>query len=271
MASAKVVSKYNIFSIQDEGRKIYRKYGIPTSGPMIQSYARQSNLFLGNDSNEAVIEFYNRPFKLIFEEQCLISIVGHTGFVLVNDKEIQSHLISINANDVVEIPYHIYDAWKYIGVKYGWQTEQVLGSRCTSSYLGMSINNELQYFSSKVNVADVSFHRNKSNYEIEIYEAPESSILNPNIWIGEFTISNKSNRMAYVLNEKIEVNNYQEINSAGVFPGIIQLTSSGEVYILMKDGQVTGGYPRIGYLNEKGLENLASFPIGSKVKFKLKV
>ena len=77
-----------------------------------------------------------------------------------------------------------------------------------------------------------------------------------------------NNRMAYNLKEKIEAG-VPSIISSGVIPGTVQLTPSGQIIILHRDCQTTGGYPRIFQLDEKSLNNLAQLRIGDKIKFEL--
>lgn len=74
--------------------------------------------------------------------------------------------------------------------------------------------------------------------------------------------------MAYYLNEKIQ-DGVNSIISSGVIPGTVQLTPSGQIIILHRDCQTTGGYPRILQLNEKSLNNLAQLKTGDKIIFKL--
>ena len=55
--------------------------------------------------------------------------------------------------------------------------------------------------------------------------------------------------MAFQLKELLP-NSIAERLTAPVYPGTIQLTSGGKIIILMRDAQVTGGYPRILQVSE---------------------
>ena len=83
----------------------------------------------------------------------------------------------------------------------------------------------------------------------------------------EFSIG-INNRMAYNLLEKIQ-DRVNSIISSGVIPGTVQLTPSGNIIILHRDSQTTGGYPRILQLNEKSLNDLAQLRTGDNIRFKL--
>jgi allophanate hydrolase subunit 2 len=57
--------------------------------------------------------------------------------------------------------------------------------------------------------------------------------------------------------------------SCPVYPGTVQLTPSGKMIVLMRDAQVTGGYPRILQLSEYAIAVLAQKQPGDKIRFKL--
>ena len=82
------------------------------------------------------------------------------------------------------------------------------------------------------------------------------------------TVSSESNRMAYIL-KGWEGFSAQEIITAPVRPGTVQLTPSGQCLVLMRDAQTTGGYPRILQLSEKAINMLAQKQTGTQIAFKL--
>ena len=60
-----------------------------------------------------------------------------------------------------------------------------------------------------------------------------------------------------------------EIWTAPTLPGTVQLTPDGTLIILMRDAQVTGGYPRILQLSDNALNLLAQKSTKDVVKFEL--
>jgi len=85
----------------------------------------------------------------------------------------------------------------------------------------------------------------------------------------EFTISNDNNRMGYRLKEPVE-NDLKSILTSGVLPGTVQLTPSGKLLVLMRDCQVTGGYPRVLQLTGQSINQLAQKTTSDRIKFELK-
>ena len=74
--------------------------------------------------------------------------------------------------------------------------------------------------------------------------------------------------MAYQLTELISGHSHSMLTS-GTLPGTVQLTPAGRLIILMKDGQTTGGYPRILQLSEAAICVLAQKKLGDALSFKL--
>src|SRR5690606_12027270 len=84
----------------------------------------------------------------------------------------------------------------------------------------------------------------------------------------EWTISARSNRMAYFIDEKLPINS-DSILTSDVWPGIVQLTPSGQMMLLMKDAQTTGGYPRILSISPNELNKLAQINPGERFRWSL--
>ncbi|MFT5737788.1 MAG: allophanate hydrolase subunit 2 [Maribacter sp.] len=107
---------------------------------------------------------------------------------------------------------------------------------------------------------------------LKVYKAPEFDMLTETqlqvLFSKDFTVAKENNRMAYQLNEMLEGHNHSMLTSA-TLPGTVQLTPSGKLIILMKDGQTTGGYPRILQLSDKAIAILAQKRQGATISFKL--
>jgi len=90
--------------------------------------------------------------------------------------------------------------------------------------------------------------------------------LNANI----YQVGADSNRMGIRLSgPKLESLSYQLGDSSPVLPGFIQLPPSGLPIIVLQDGQTSGGYPRIAYVQDKYLSKLNQIPLGGKFRFEL--
>ena len=105
---------------------------------------------------------------------------------------------------------------------------------------------------------------------IETYEGPEFGKLpesvQKHIFQQKFKVSGDSNRMAVQFEESIN-NDLKGIHTSPVMPGSVQLTPSGNLIVLMRDCQTTGGYPRVLQLSEYGIQVLSQKMPGEVVQF----
>lgn len=76
--------------------------------------------------------------------------------------------------------------------------------------------------------------------------------------------------MAIQFKEKVE-NELSGITTAATLPGTVQLTPQGGLVVLMRDCQVTGGYPRILQLSEMGINSIAQQAPGNSIFFEMLV
>ena len=66
---------------------------------------------------------------------------------------------------------------------------------------------------------------------------------------------------------KLDLNSDGQMNSAAVFPGILQCAEDGLPIALMADAQTTGGYPRIAAVLACDLHLLGQVRPGDRVQF----
>ena len=84
-----------------------------------------------------------------------------------------------------------------------------------------------------------------------------------------FIIDSLADRMGYRLKGKVIQEKNEELVSAVVSFGTIQLLPNGELTILMADHQTTGGYPRIAHIVSAHLPMVAQKQTGDKIQFRL--
>lgn len=270
-------------SIQDLGRIGFTGFGIPVSGAMDAFAMKWVNYLLGNSENAAVIETLQPGLKLQFNSPTKICIGGALAKIKLNENLISlDKVIPIEFGDILEIGTQTLGAINYIGIDGGFQTDEILGSR--SFYQGitsisqLSKGNTLSYYKGKSSSiskgAKVKISRDYLEDEVlEVYKGPEWKFLGSEskeaLNSSTFTLSKLLNRMAFQIEELVP-NLLQEMATAPVYPGTVQLTSGGKLIVLMKDAQVTGGYPRVLQLPEKSISQLSQKRAGSKFRFKIK-
>ncbi|WP_439129770.1 biotin-dependent carboxyltransferase family protein [Polaribacter sp.] len=267
-------------SIQDKGRFGFASRGIPFSGVMDAVSADLANAILNNSPDCAVLEicFGNCSFQ--FLTTTYISISGANFSPTINGTVVKmNQLLTINKNDILSFGKPKFGARTYVAVKEGFQTKKAFNSRSFFKHITdqtiLKNGDLLPIPSFKTNKAKTNtVVKIKTNHfkdeSLQATEGPEFYLLNhyqkKELLEKNFTISKDHNRMGFRLNESIE-NELPSILTSAVLPGTVQLTPSGKLIVLMRDCQVTGGYPRILQLKDNAISKLAQKSLSQKIKF----
>lgn len=270
-------------SIQDIGRLGYAAWGVPQSGVMDPFMSNIANRLIGNKKEAAVLEIAWIGPKLQFRATHFLVLSGLEVEAFLNEQKVALHIpFLVKAGDILEIKRVKVGNFAYLAVNGGFQTEKVLSSR--SFYEGITKHNvikegevipaftfkkALEPTHTKIDF-DISCYQKNS---LLVFPGPEFYLLSEKQKIAlakqAFTPAPNSNRMAFLFQETIASHSISMRTSA-VLPGIIQLTTDGHLIALMRDAQVTGGYPRILQMAEKQLPILAQKRPGEEVRFRLK-
>lgn len=268
-------------SIQDFGRRGFQKYGVPFSGAMDRLALKTANLILRNKADAAVLEITQMGPKLKFPAPTKIAISGAYLSPKLNDGEIENNVvIKVEAGDVLSFGRPVKGSRAYLAIAGGFQTEKILESRSwyegITEFQKLEKGHRLPYSTVSGEVtqtyASVKFDTSYlETSEIKVFPGPEfeklPQELKTKLQKNNFSISKNNNRMAVQLNEKLE-NELEPIITGPVLPGTAQLTPGGNLIVLMRDCQTTGGYPRVLQLSEHSLNILAQKKTGEEVHFK---
>lgn len=273
----KVISKGLYTTIQDKGRFGYRNIGVPSSGYMDSESAETANLIINNPKDNPLIEATLIGPTLEFKKSAVICITGGEFSPTLNDIKISSYsAIEVNKGDILKINNSSIGSRCYISIQGTIISDTILGSK--SFYHQITNSNIIEdgdifLFKKNIRTLEQKYTHKKFelNKTINVFRGPEFECLSKEsiktLFNEEFSIG-INNRMAYNLLEKIQ-DGVNSIISSGVIPGTVQLTPSGNIIILHRDSQTTGGYPRILQLNEKSLNDLAQLRTGDNIGFKL--
>ena len=269
-------------SIQDLGRIGLGHWGVPIAGVMDHRSYNWINHLLKNNPNAAILEILQPGFKCRFDSYITIGLSGAKAEIRKNGELTSFTLIKIVPGDELEIGKFFLGSIVYLGITQGFQTEVILSSRSNYPKItnkGMLSKGDKVPFFTTQSLAEETFASVKLKTTwleesiLEIYPGPDFEALSNDkktqLFNSKFTISTLANRMAFQLEELLP-NSIPERLTAPVFPGTVQLTSGGKLLILMRDAQVTGGYPRVLQLTEGSLDILAQKKPGQQVKYQLK-
>ncbi len=271
----KVIQPGLFTTIQDGGRHGFRNIGIPTSGFMDQESAWAANELVKNNKDESLLEVTLTGPTLIFNCNCVISITGGDFNPLINNLPVKMYQsINVSSGDILKLNNTINGARSYIAISGGLNVKSLFGSKSFFSNISDSYHlkkgDEIKV-SKKSESQILKWDKLKFNLNrfMKVFRGPEYDLLSTNskqkLFKNEFTI-NSNNRMAYNLEEKLQVD-IKTIISSPVLPGSVQLTPSGKIIILHRDCQTTGGYPRILQLDTNSLNNLSQLKSNDKIKF----
>ncbi|MDH5476568.1 MAG: biotin-dependent carboxyltransferase family protein [Cyclobacteriaceae bacterium] len=269
-------------SIQDMGRMHFLNYGVPISGVMDSYSASLSNVMVGNAKTCAVMEVTLQGPEMEFMSATRIAITGADLSPTLNYTPVEMNTsISIQQGDLIGFGERKTGARSYLAIAGGFQTALVFGSR--SYFEGITPNatikkGDLLPFNSSFGTGVSFFDVKKQDHPtifnqqtLEVQAGPEFD------WLSneqqQKLLSNTysldlNNRMAYQL-QPLFPNSLKSIISSAVLPGTVQLTPSGKIIVLMRDGQTTGGYPRIAQLTEQSINQLSQKLHHEKAHFRL--
>ncbi|GGW32403.1 biotin-dependent carboxyltransferase family protein [Arenibacter certesii] len=267
-------------TVQDCGRFGYRDKGVPVSGVMDSYAGAKVNALLENEESAAVLEITMTGPTLEFQADTFIALGGAEMTATLNNTPVSNYkVIKVKKGDVLSYGKLESGFRAYLGIKNGFTTSLLLGSR--SFFFPVTERNSIKSLESlpyspvkefAPKISEMKVDADLDNASLKVYRGPEFEELTDRqlgeLFSKEFSVAKENNRMAYQLNETIEGSNLSMLTSA-TLPGTVQLTPSGKLIILMKDGQTTGGYPRILQLADKSIDILAQKRSGDSIRFTL--
>jgi antagonist of KipI len=289
--SLEVIDVSGLATIQDSGRKGWRRFGVPTSGPMDVFAFHAANALVGNPMECAAIEIGLGDVAFQATQDCVIAVtgIGYTLSIYIWDFPLWSSFF-VRAGWKIHLNKKDNGMWAYLAVNGGIQTQLTLGSRSTYLRGGLGGFEGRQLQAGDFIRMD---HLSHSSYELAARTLPEEArpnyqehpvmdvIMGPQtkyftkesietILSNEYSISLTSDRMGYRLEgPPLTQRGNKELISEGMTSGAIQVPSNGLPIVIMADGPPTGGYPKIGAVASADLPLLAQcVPNQSRIRFR---
>jgi antagonist of KipI len=291
-------------TIQDLGRSGYQKYGVIVSGAMDTYAMRLSNIMVGNEENEGVLEITMVGPSLKLKKGTLFSITGANLSPTINDKKVcMGRPIYVKEDCILKFGACKNGCRSYIAVAGGFDIPLVMDSK--STYLRAQIGGFEGRALQKNDVLNIGVKSNASSKIIKKLEEAKNNkddfittswyVKNYNInhlkntiirvfedrqfnkissesisefFNSEFNIDTKSDRMGYRLSgAKIELKEKLEMISEEVSVGTIQIPPDGNPIILLADKQTAGGYPKIAHVACVDIQRIVQLKPNDKLTF----
>jgi antagonist of KipI len=270
-------------TVQDMGRYGWQHLGVNPGGVMDKLSAKISNIVVGNELNEAVIELHFPSSAFFFEQPLLIAVSGADFCATVNGEEIPGFRpVIISKYSILQFHRVKNGARAYLSVHGGFDIPDWLNSSSThlkavtGGYKGRALQKDDEI--GLRTTVDLSW---KTDEDWGDHNTEEILVLPGNEWNSLddsskekffeqfFLVTTQSDRMGYHLKGgTLTTTTTEEVVSSAVSFGTVQLLPDGQLIVLMADHQTTGGYPRIAHVISAHHSRMAQMKPGDQFRFR---
>jgi len=287
-AVLRVINPGALATLQDRGRMGYQRYGVPQSGAMDAWTFAIACMLVGNDLDEAAIEFTLVGGAYGLESGACRAAVAGAFPVTLNGAAVPSYrAFDLRAGDTLRIGAGNIaggSARGYLAVSGGFDVAPVLGSRSThvrsgiggvnGAALGKDAHLRLRAPAPQGGpplALDPRLARHDPG-AIRVLPGPQDDYFDAAGWAvlleESWRMSPQSDRMGMRLDgPRVPHRGDFNIVSDGVPHGAIQVPGDGQPIVLLADRQSTGGYPKIATTISADLSRLGQLRPGDALRF----
>ncbi len=286
-----VLDVNGLATIQDLGRTGWRRFGVPTSGPMDSFAFRAANRLVGNSPGAAAIEIGTGEIELHATQDCVIAAAGagYSLSVYVWDFLLWDSCF-VRAGWTVRLKKSGFGMWGYLSVAGGFDVPEILGSR--STYLRGNfggLDGRLLQSGDFLQSGKPSRPLMELSARTLIQEARPTYSENPTVDVildlqenrfdkgsiqtflsNAYKVSHSSDRMGYRIDgPRLHHIGGADLTSEGMMLGAVQVPADGQPIVMMADCATAGGYPKIASVISADLPLLAQCTPGKdSVRFR---
>ncbi|MGI5504159.1 biotin-dependent carboxyltransferase family protein [Lentzea sp. CA-135723] len=265
--------------IQDLGRPGHAHLGVPPSGALDQHSLKLANRLVGNEESAAGLELLLGGAELVAHTACTIAVTGPSTRIHVDGRLRDSHQpLDIAPDQHITIGTPATGLRTYVAISGGIEAEEELGSKSTDLLSGIGPeplrDNDVLSLGTpaRPNHADVvPPARTLQTLVIPIRLGPRDDWFDDagtQLAQGEWTVSDRSNRVGARLRGTKLNRRDGEILSEGMITGAVQVPPDGQPVVFLNDHPTTGGYPVIGVVDHDHLHFLGQARPGTTVRFR---
>lgn len=280
-AGVEIVSPGAYASLQDLGRRGFRRIGVPWSGVLDPRLMRIANVLAGNAPEAPVIECFDGGLYLAARGGALrVAVAGEA--VIEIDRGGERRLVAswrslrLAEGEALRIRGIARGRLAVVAVG-GLAVPAVLGS--ASAYARAALGRPLASGVVLAAVAAAAAAERVLPVPPQADDGPIRVVAGPQadhfaaaaldrFAAGEYRISAESDRMGMRLQGPVLTHRgAREIVSDATVPGAVQVPGNGQPIVLLADGQTVGGYPKIATVISTDLPRLAARRPGEGVRF----
>jgi biotin-dependent carboxylase-like uncharacterized protein len=271
-------------TIQDTGRRGWRRFGIATAGAMDIASLIFANSLVGNPADSAGLEFAHVGGEWeVAATSCRIAVTGGDFTLSVDGQKLpnwQSHSLRRGQRFIIGgAPDAV---WGYIGIAGSFDIPPRFGSLATHlrSRLGGLEGGLIKPGDSLPLAAAVApaalerrvFPRGRPIWPFRIVLGPQQDYFDPasieTFLRTTYKVTHRADRMGTWLDgPRIPHARGFNVVSDGIVPGCIQIPGAGVPVVLLKDCQTHGGYPKLATVITADLSRFAQLKPGTPLRF----
>jgi KipI family sensor histidine kinase inhibitor len=286
-----VIQSGTLSTIQDDGRKAVTM-GVSGSGAMDRFSFHLANELVGNPTQTPAIEITGGNASFTTSGDMVIAITGAPVCVSIySDADASTSVANIarqeafvlRKGETLKLGSPDSGFRNYLAIQGGIEVDDILDSASTDTmaHIGphaLSAGDCLQaghqgFHSTSAAFAWSAMPKPGEVTELSVTLGPRDDWFMQQsldtLFQQQWTVSSQSNRVGLRLQGDtiLQRSNSAELLSEGTLPGAIQVPSSGQPVVFMRDHPVTGGYPVIAILDSASLDIAAQLPPGALIRF----
>lgn len=276
-------------TVQDEGRKGYRAFGMPWAGPMDRYAHAAANLLARNPPGAAALEMTLSGGTFRFEEAAYVAVCGaDMGAVLGVEPVGNWRAFPVPAGGILSFRTAAVGCRAYLAVRGGIDVPFVMGSRSTYTRAGiggaggraLSAGDVLRVGKTPGEAEDPGLRSlpgcfvppSGGDARLRVLPGPQDDWFDPEgvatFFSASFVVTVRNDRMGY----RLEGPSVRHVKGADIVtdalnPGAVQVPGDGMPIVMMADCQTCGGYAKIGFVIGPDLRRLAQARRGDTVRF----
>lgn len=283
MSGLRVLRPGLFATVQDEGRRGAGRWGVPASGFADPFSAAAANWLAGNPPGAALVEATLGAIELEAARPLAVGIAGAPAEVAVNGLSAdRARTLVLREGDRLAVGPATAGLRVYVAVSGGIAVAPVLGSRSAlvpSAFGGLAgrklaAGDDLPAAGAAIpEIRSLPFAGLPFDTGVlRAVAGPQRDLFAESArrrFFGDaFRVSPRSDRRGLRLEGEGAAPSDGDILPEGIVVGSVQVPSGGEPIVLMPDGPVTGGYPKIAVVVAADLRVLGQLRPGDMVRFR---
>lgn len=286
--SVEVIRAGMLSTVQDAGRRRHRSDGVAACGALDSLGFAVANLLAGNERDAAAIEITMGNAAFCFSEVTRFALAGADANAALDGMPVAPwSCATADAGQTLELGAPLRGTRSILAIGGGIDVPLVLGSRSTDLQAGfgglegraLRRGDRLPLGNAAAGTGGMKLRVKPPQWEfgateIGVLPGPEywdfTTASQDAVWTTPWKVAPQSNRMGYRLEGfslQRTAAESENMLSAAVFPGVIQVPPSGSPIVLLNDAQTTGGYPRIGVVRHADRWKLAGVAPDDRIRF----